>query len=177
MPPIFTHGITHVGRGRRESAKSTANSELVVKPLSAEDLRKLDSNAWLWHELNNRANLDSAIEAANQAKKQFERQDLRVTNSTSGASKESGERQGWDASKALSYADIQKMSASEAAWQQRFNPSWKTAFEDEEHRRESRKHIAGERIKLMWSGHATKEEDDAARVAAEEFARRFPQFE
>lgn len=176
MPPIFTYGMTHVGRGRRESAKPTTN-ELVAKALSAEDLHKMDSNALRWHELNNRANLDIAIEAANQAEKQFERRDLRVTSSTDGGSKEAGARKGWDANKILSYADIQKMSANEAAWQQRFNATWKAAFENEEHRRENRQHILSEKIKLMWQGNATEEEDAAAIRAGEEFASKCPQFD
>jgi hypothetical protein len=177
MARIFTYGINHVGRGRRDAKSVNKPTQLVAGPLTAEDLRKMDSNALRWHELNNRANLDAAIEAANKSEKQFERQDLRVTNAATGASREQGERKGYSV-RELTYREIQEMTADETAFHQRFNAdNWKKAFAAEEQRKQSRKHIGEQRIALMWAGNATEEEDAAARAAGTEFTRRFPQFE
>jgi hypothetical protein len=69
------------------------------------------------------------------------------------------------------------MTADETAWHQRFNSdNWKKAFEEEQRRRERRNHIANERIKLMYEGHSTAEEDEAAIRAAGAFAARTPDF-
>jgi hypothetical protein len=175
--PIFTYGITYVGRGRRDAKSVNKPTQLVAGPLTAEDLRKMDSNALRWHELNNRANLDATIEAANKSEKQFERQDLRVTNATTGASREQGERKGYSV-RELTYREIQEMTADETAFHQRFNAdNWRKALEAEAQRRDSRKHIAATRVNLMYQGHATPDEDAAAIRAGQEFVAKTPTFE
>lgn len=132
-----------------------------VRPLSANDLSIMSADELLWHEQNNAQNLKAATEQ----------------NSSVKPRSEQAERYGWTACE-LTYKQIAEMGADEAAWHQQFNSkNWRAAFEGEEDRRAGKQHVAKSRIELMWSGHATPEEDEAARIAAEHFTKKFPQFE
>ena len=70
------------------------------------------------------------------------------------------------------------MSAADAEWHMTHNKqAWQAAFDEEQRRRTSKRHITQNRVTLQWQGNATDEESEAAIKMGAEFAKRFPQFE
>ena len=128
-------------------------TEYQVRPLHADDIQKMSADELRFHELNNRKALDMALESANPQKQ---------------LSDES----------TPTYEQIQRMSAEQAKAAMLRDPKgWKAAFEEQERLRNSKRHVATQRTKLQWQGHATESEDEAARIAGSTFAKKFPQFE
>ncbi len=121
-------------------------------PMTARDLKEMDSIQYRWNEFFNRANLEAALQSPGK-----------------GASEETRE---------LTYEDIQKMSATEAAWHQQHNAEhWRIAFEKEEIRRTNKQHMKVWDIRRQWREGVTEEQSRRAQAAGAEFARRFPAFE
>lgn len=78
----------------------------------------------------------------------------------------------------LTYTEITEMSAADAEWHLRHNSeNWKQAVDEQERMRNSKRHIAQNRVILQWQGHATDEENEAAIKTGNEFTKKFPQFE
>ena len=78
----------------------------------------------------------------------------------------------------VSYSDIQKMSADEVSFHQRYNAdNWRAAFQQQENIRHNKKHWPVHEVRRMWSGRATEEESKQARDAGATFAARCPQFD
>ncbi len=88
-----------------------------------------------------------------------------------------GERNGWTA-RELSMREIQQMSADETLWHETFNKeNFDRAFTLAENHRLNQERMPVWEARRMWRGQATEGEDRLARIAGDQFATRFPQFD
>ncbi|HEV2194024.1 MAG TPA: hypothetical protein VGR55_00440 [Candidatus Acidoferrum sp.] len=150
---------------------------LVARLLTAKEVQSMDSATLLWHERNNKANLEAALEADNQATVKRPEPATTTPAPTNLAIKDLGLKNGWTP-RELSYKEVQDMSATESAWHQTFNSdNWTKAFENEEKRRTNKKHIAAGDVRRMWSGHGSEKEIADTLAAGNEFAKRNPRLE
>ena len=70
------------------------------------------------------------------------------------------------------------MSADETLWHEAFNKeNWDRAFTLSENGRLNRERMPIWNVRRMWRGEASGEETEKARIAGDQFATRFPQFE
>ncbi len=88
-----------------------------------------------------------------------------------------GERHGWAASE-LSMRQINSMSADETLWHGIFNKeNFERAFERDAIAKHNRDAMSVWDTRRKWRDGVTKEETEKARIAGDQFATRFPQFD
>jgi len=88
-----------------------------------------------------------------------------------------GERMGWT-SRELTMREIQQMSADETLWHEAFNKdNFERAFERDAIAKHNHAAMAVWDIRKAWREGVTNEDTEKARIAGDQFATRFPQFE